>query len=53
MSVYFIRMALLVTILLMMINFSSNISSNSPSTNEFTAMDLWMLSNVLGYFELP
>ena len=38
-------MALLVTILLMMINFATEVSNESPSKNDFNAMDLWMLSN--------
>ncbi len=43
-------MALLVTILLMMINFATEISNESPVTDAFSALDLWMLSkNISAY----
>ncbi len=37
------RMALLVTTLLMLINFSSYVRSQSPAINSLTALDAWML----------
>ncbi len=43
-------MALLVTILLMMINFASVTSKESPATNKFCAMDMWMLSTYVHDF---
>ena len=36
-------MTLLVTTLLMMINFASDINNRSPTVNTITAMDVWML----------
>ncbi len=42
-SIAMCRMALLVTILLMMINFTTNVSKDSPTTNEFSSLDLWLL----------
>ena len=36
-------MALLVTILLMMINFSIETGRRIPSRSHFNAMDMWML----------
>ncbi len=45
-------MALLVTILLMLISFATDVAANSPSFNAVSALDLWMLSmNILTLLE--
>jgi hypothetical protein len=41
------RMALLVTLLLMLINLSGNASYQSPSKSKLTALDSWLLACVL------
>ncbi len=45
-------MALLVTVLLMMINFAIKMSDNSPSKSTFSALDFWMLGNAIDKREL-
>ncbi len=42
---FFYRMALLVTILLMLLNFTTDVRDKAPHAgNAFTALDLWLLS---------
>ncbi len=41
------RMALLVTILLMLMNFSADLSSQAPAIKMLTALDVWMIGKSL------
>ncbi len=45
-------MALLVTILLMLIGFSTDVAASSPSINAVSALDVWMLSMQVKFIHL-
>ena len=50
-SVYFAgRMALLITLFLVLINIFNNITTNSPKAEGLTAIEIWMLACILFVF---
>ena len=46
----FTRMALLITLFLVLVNIFNNINSNSPKAEGLTAIEIWMLACILFVF---
>ena len=46
------RMALLITLFLVLVNIFNNINSNSPKAEGLTAIEIWMLACILFVFGL-
>ena len=48
--IFFSRMALLITLFLVLVNIFNNINSNSPKAEGLTAIEIWMLACILFVF---